>query len=76
MPYYEFDITKTLGTAVMEAGAMEPFVLDMGQWRLGSTGALMGYQYDTRAHSPYRMVMTGMAPGNSKRITLNITYNK
>lgn len=76
MPYYEFDITKTLGDAVVGAASLEPFILHMGQWRLASTGALMGYQYDTRAHSAFRMVMTGTAPNDPKRITLNITYNK
>ena len=75
--YYDIVVTETLKRIVEKEAKNQDFILEIGNWRVNTqTGQLYGFQYDTRAYTPHRMVFTGTQPGNDKKVQLIVTYAK
>ncbi|MCC2590933.1 DUF4270 family protein [Chryseobacterium sp. MFBS3-17] len=73
--YYDFTITKSLKDVVETEAPNQDFVAHIGGFRYSeTTSQLMGYQYDSRAFAPNRVVLVGSDAANNKRIQLRISY--
>ena len=75
--YYDIVITETLKNIVEKEEANEDFILHVGDWRVkDQSGGLYGFQYDTRAYAPHRLVLTGAKAQSDKGAKLIIKYVK
>ncbi len=72
--YYDFTITKTLKDIVETEAPNKDFVMHVGAFRVNESNQYYGYQYDTRAITPNRLVLVGTEQANPKRIQLKIVY--
>lgn len=72
--YYDFTITKTLKEIVEKEATNKDFVVHVGTFLSNENSQLYGYQYDTRAYTPNRLVFVGSDAANSKKIQLKVNY--
>lgn len=64
--YYEIGITKSLKDIVEGDSEIRAFRMDIGRYLQDpSTGTLLGQNYNTRAYTPYRIVLKGTDYNNT-----------
>lgn len=73
--YYDISITKTLKDIVEKELENKDLIINVGEYLRDSNSLLMGQNYNTRAYSPYRIVLVGTDPTNPNRASLKITYS-
>lgn len=74
--YYEFTVTQTLKD-IIESGAdfKDRFIkIDVARFQVGSNGAYLGYNKNSRAYSTARAIFVGNEANNKNKIQLLVTY--
>lgn len=75
---YDITITQTVKNIVEKDAENKPIVINVGDFIANSqTGALLGWNYTSRAYTPNRVVLVGTDPANPKqRAQLQVIYTK
>lgn len=76
--YYDISITQTLKNIVEKDAENKPIVINVGDFTTNSqTGAYLGWNYNSRAYTPNRVVLVGNDPANTtQKAQLKIIYTK
>ena len=76
--YYDITITQTVKNIVEKDAENKPIVINVGDFTTNSqTGALLGWNYTSRAYTPNRVVLVGTDPANTtQKAQLKVIYTK
>ncbi|OPB86988.1 DUF4270 domain-containing protein [Elizabethkingia ursingii] len=76
--YYDITITQTVKNIVEKDAENKPIVINVGDFTANSqTGALLGWNYTSRAYTPNRVVLVGTDPANTtQKAQLKVIYTK
>ncbi|PUB28564.1 uncharacterized protein DUF4270 [Elizabethkingia sp. YR214] len=75
--YYDITITQTVKNIVEKGAENKPIVINVGDFTTNSqTGALLGWNYTSRAYTPNRVVLVGTDPSNINMAQLQVIYTK
>lgn len=75
--YYDITITQTVKNIVEKDAENKPIVINVGDFTANSqTGALLGWNYTSRAYTPNRVVLVGTDALNANKAQLQVIYTK
>ncbi|OBS13180.1 hypothetical protein ATE49_14035 [Elizabethkingia miricola] len=75
--YYDITITQTVKNIVEKDAENKPIVINVGDFTANSqTGALLGWNYTSRAYTPNRVVLVGTDELNVNKAQLQVIYTK
>ncbi|MHC6200151.1 DUF4270 domain-containing protein [Elizabethkingia miricola] len=75
--YYDITITQTVKNIVEKDAENKPIVINVGDFTANSqTGALLGWNYTSRAYTPNRVVLVGTDALNVNKAQLQVIYTK